>query len=273
MQKNKINSLVVALGIILTLSLAFFFIIQISQERDRKSMQEVAQKNITEINRLKQEVEQNNEYVDPTWQKYTNNELGISFQYPTSWGDVKLQYVDETMSSKEINGPIVRKGKGVYVSFIEKSTYILLASSDFNQFLIDSYNGGKDLSLGCASTGEVYENTGEGYDRSYCKDIVVAGQKTYGYYKHHNMECSGDNLWYHLPVNLPQGTPNYTGLQVNYSINFPIDETDFSDPCGRTPENIKANLEAINKRENLNDKILQTLTEYDKFLASFQFLE
>ncbi len=272
-QKKSFSSLGIALVTLLVVGLFVFLAVKILEIKEQKESVDLNAKNITEINRLKQEIKKNNDQLDPAWRDYTNNELGISFQYPQSWGDVKLKYVDEKMSLEEINGPKVFKGKGVYVSFIKNSAYILLTSSNFSQFLIDSYNGDKDLSLGCASNGEVYENTGEGYDRNYCQNIVIAGQKTYGYYQHHNMECSGDYLWYHLPLNVLKSTSGYNGLQINYSIDFPISETDFSDPCGRTPENIKANLEAINKRENLSDKILQSLTEYDKFLASLKLVE
>lgn len=271
MKNKNIGSLTLVLGVIILCGLIFFFITQFSRERNNKGVDDFVQKNIEEINSLKQETENNNKLADSSWQDYINNELGISFQYPDSWGDVNLKYVDETMSLEEINGPKVFKGNGAYLTFTNNYAYILLASSDFSQFLVDSYNGGKNLSSGCLSMNSL--NTNIDYYRSYCRDIIVANQKTYGYYQNWNAECSGDNLWYHVPLNLPQDKSDYSGLQINYFIDFPINETDFSDPCGRTPENIKANLEAVSKRENLNDEMVRSLADYDKFLTSFKFLE
>jgi len=203
--------------------------------------------------------------VETTWQTYTNAELGIAFDYPDSWGDLTLQYVDETMTLEEINGSEVFSGEGIWMKFSDHySVNMLLASDNFSQFMVNSYNGDQDLNQGCFNL--------EDNNQQYCSEINLANQDTYGYYQYSNYECSAPQIKYLVPLNISNELSDYAGLQIQMFIReFPID-TDENGPCGFPEENIQENLEAIYTRENLEDNFLQGLEDFDRFLESLEFI-
>ncbi|PWB38472.1 MAG: hypothetical protein C3F02_03910 [Parcubacteria group bacterium] len=220
---------------------------------------------------LKKEILSSIKFTDNTadWQSYENKDLGLAFKYPNTWGAPKLSYVDSSMTDKQINGPAVFSGKGAWIDFSSASVRILLASADFEQFLIDSYNGGQDLSRGCSLLKADYEAD----KKKYCAPLKVAGQSTYGYFENINMECSGDSLLYSVPLNIPRSNV-YWGLKIYFGMDgFPIATNDQSDVCGRPQSNIDANLQAYFTRINLDDKGRQNLEIMDQFLASFKFTD
>jgi hypothetical protein len=202
------------------------------------------------------------------WQTYTNEDLNISFDYPKTWGGVKIKYVDETMSLEEAS-PLVYSGQGAYLTFDVGGPNLLFASENFDQFLMNPYKGDADLAKGCNILNDRYY-----YNKDYCRKIKVAGQDTVEDFYNLNMECSGEYIVHEVLLNI-KTVDKYTGLKIYTGTpDLPIDETEErKDICGRNADNIEANLQAIYSRENLNEDIKQSLEDFDRFLSSFKFLD
>ena len=109
--------------------------------------------------------------IPSDWKTYSSKELGLSFKYPESWGELKSEVIDYTTKS----GPF--SGKLVYINFQNPSTKVRVfidgLSKDYKTYMdVDSYTGGQNN----LDSPEIF-NQQKG-DIYFTKKMTVANQKT-----------------------------------------------------------------------------------------------
>lgn len=108
----------------------------------------------------------NNNYL----KTYSNKEIGILFSYPSSYNSAITEEV-----SKEKGSQGVLAGKGIRIYFGEDihAPSLFAASSDYEGFKEDSYQGMADIKKIC-STLSLYDEE----RKSICLPITIGGQET-----------------------------------------------------------------------------------------------
>lgn len=203
--------------------------------------------------------------ANPTadWKTYTNDELGIQFKYPPSWGVVSIKKIDSTMNVNQ-TGALVESGKAVQINFADNSgrwmsgVWMQASSSDFKQFMSPSYNGGEDLTRGCSDPGVIGAN-------SFCTLRTIAGMSTIDSFTFESPECSPH---YIREVRLNLTRSDYTGLRIasNYSSKVDCVSSDAINNQTKLTE-----LTNYLDRSSMDATRLQRLVDFDTLLSTFTF--
>ncbi|MDD5039881.1 MAG: hypothetical protein PHY34_01900 [Patescibacteria group bacterium] len=201
-----------------------------------------------------------NSSVDTSdWQTYTNEELGISFEYPTTWGRVQEEEIDNTEKEDDVYA-----GKAVSISFQNShSGYVLLASSGFRNFITDHYNGGYDLQKQCSSPGQITNQT-------YCTLATVAGQKTLDRIYFDAYECSPHfvrEVW----LNLNHQT--YKGIRISIALWTDGDWDCTSDDQELWDRITDTELRKVIDRNGITDEEKNLLEGMDRLISTFSISE
>jgi len=195
----------------------------------------------------------------PDWQTYTNDELGVSFKYPSA-GNVSITEFNSTQTKDENPYPTTGKAVSISVTFSDKSKIFLTgSSSDYKRIYSESYNGGDDLSAVCVNPG-VIEN------ESYCYNTSVSDQDTYKKVYFQAPECS-PMFVQESKLNLNKN--GYAGLRIHQTLF-----TNGNWDCTSTTEKFNAvtnsEINRLFSGTNLTEEEKKKLDDFDRFLSSIQ---
>lgn len=193
------------------------------------------------------------------WQTYTNDTLGIQFQYPTT-GNVSAVTLDE--STAPINRyPTTGKAISITVSFSEESKiYVIGSSSDFSRIYTEPYNGGEDLSAICTNPGEIQGT-------SYCSNTTFAGQSTYKKVYFQAPECSP---MFVQETKLNYDYNGYAGIRISQTL-FTDGEWNCTSPSEEFDTITNSEINRLFTGTNLTEKEQQQFDDFNQFLSTFQF--
>ncbi|MFA6272767.1 MAG: hypothetical protein WC693_06820 [Patescibacteria group bacterium] len=202
------------------------------------------------------------------WFTYSNEDLGIRFEYPKTFGDVTETVYDYTQDTNQTNFT----GKAIVLSvpFSEKSTiysenstiYIEGVTSDFNQMYIEGYKGNADLTSVCDNPSVIK-------NESYCINKYVANQNTYDRIYFQAPECSPHFV---REVKLNSNNSVYPGIRIYQSF-----WTDGKWDCGSSAEEFAivtdSELKRLIDEKQQTDEEKQKMEDFDNLLQSFRFTE
>lgn len=200
----------------------------------------------------------NNNTVSEKLMAYTNDDLGFSFGYLRSYGELKEEY----LSSKKAGFEFL-VGKGLQISFENNFSILGLfaASRHYKDYAFEQYRGPDDQDIFCP-----YFNLYDAEKMSLCLPLNLAGQETFQRYL---AEVKEGSVFVRREVYLDLNKSSYAGLMIYqgypelesnlkpYIINNDLDE--FS----KQAEMI---LERLQNKDNLSPETLQKISEFEAVL-------
>lgn len=206
--------------------------------------------------------------IPKDWKTYISKELSLSFKYPTSWGEPKLEVVDYDAKGGPFSGKAVWINfKKSYLSSTRNIISIIGVNKNYKNYIdIDSYIGDQE-NLDLSETfNQQKENV------YFTKKMTVASQKT-AIKTSLNYQIEGGGVLVESTTKL-NGKNEYTGITVKatYSnFNQTLDKYyDAGENKGLEPAAIKI-LTGL-KDGNSQDKDMENLyKDYQTFLSTFKF--
>lgn len=196
------------------------------------------------------------------WKTYKNEDVGIEFKYPETFGDIEVSYTDNTKYPYSTTS-----GKNINISFRTKEQY----RNGFFYFNFSS-NANENISSSCIEP-LVYSEKGE-----VCKVIEVAGQKAvWRYFFSEGEECSsffGGQISFKN-----KNASNYKQLYFGFILEDAAVKVNKLYDCSDEKSLSKVYAEAviqsknIMERKNLSEKDMKGLSIIDGILSSFKFIE
>lgn len=204
-----------------------------------------------------------------SWKTYSSTELGLSFKYPESWGNVKTFLSDRTSGAQDMFG-----GKSFVVSFDNGGASVSGFTSDYKNYLSisgDSYTGSKaslDDPESAISSPKDWNN-----GPNFVKKVTVADQKTtYKTMMQYAPEASGISVLSRTYLN---GKTNYKGIAIERSYKTIYDRLgNYYSPTGDNnalEEKAATELQGLFDKNSSDATALANYNEYITWLSTFQF--
>ncbi len=264
-KKGSFAAIFVAIIVFLFLSAALYQTRQLSQQ-SKMEVSSIREDVTSEVDSLKSHLQtiadelkqQKLKESEQVFTVYTNDVLGVSFQYPPEMGEVTEEAVassGEGDDSSEI----------VTLSFTNNPDIWLILSTENAQSedpLV--YAGGEaDLSQLCVDPLAIA-------DRSYCDRIVVSGQSTHSLVFTIGEEEQIDGVVKTVPLN---ASGPYKGMTINLALGKPpVRGRNLFAPQNASDETVVLEdfLRNLIKREKLSLIVKENLEAFDKIVETIQ---
>ena len=213
-------------------------------------------KNVTVVNTNRNG---NSDAIDTSgWKTYRDEELGIEFEYPSTWGNIEKGYYEAPKSSNQYAGDPA--GKKLSIGFTNNHfTQVYAASSDYHP----TFKYPITVNKNCYPSEAVLTND----NSSICRTIKFAGMETSEFITSEAYECSFQNL---REVNHPLQNKTYQIVGVIQRYNSQqscVSEDEEKNPAVRASE-----LKNLFEESDLTIETTEGIQGFHRIIDTFKLL-
>lgn len=218
------------------------------------------------------------------YQTYTNQELGFKFSYPTYWGLIKEEYLD--------NPVLGFKGRVFWIEFVQPQsdlpsitpaisedywqTPLLQASSPDWEVYESVSLFEKQYNQKTASLKFCQEFIKKTLANSGCQQQIANGHKItqvmYAYYIEEGMMGSGNELYFEKSAFVPLTNEEFPGLEIRMPVHTVEDKTLKTKDQAGLKQLAHLELEKISNNQG-TFYTQKKIREFEEFVDSFTFTQ